>query len=742
MTEREDSEAADPARFSTPARRWGIAGMVLLAFGVRSLPFGDVFVNGRVLFTDPDAYYHMRRIIHGIVQGPFQLGFDPYLNYPNGAKAIWPPFMDGIIAIFMRPFYSPGREVVIERIVVWIPPLLGAATVYVLFRLAARHFDGRVAFAAASILSILSGHFWYSQIGFVDHHVAVSFFATLLLAETMILLRGPSEAAGSFFFRVRGARVGLVCAAILLVWPGGILYVALVEVGLFVCICIETTDEDARRWLTAAGVLNGLAFAIVFPLSAFNDWPQWGPYSAAVLSRFQPWVFAAGAALTLLCRFAWSGGTLERNFAPRLRMVSYMALALIVASGALIPDLRIAFLESWEWLGREESFQAMVGESLPIFHLRGEFTTQVVELRLSRFVYLAPLALVALFVDSRRRGRERDIVFYIAWTVALMGMTLLQKRFFNTFSVSLALLFGWTCVVVWDWILRRVGEARLSRLALGGLASVAVFWLLFPTWPAYGRHAMSIASRLQGGPSIYENWMRTTLAQRYTGEWIRRNTPVTSGLYDSAAEPEYGVLARWGDGHLLKYVAQRPTVVGNFGDDLGREFFTRARDFYSAEPRDAAALLESLGVRYVVTRTRFEGPTLARRLHVQDGGGLGRFRLVYESPTIGLNIISPYKVFEFVEGARVVGSAVPGQNIEALVGLTTNLGRSFDFKATAIADESGRYVLPLPYSNRGAPESTRPDSLYRIASGGRVEVLSVAEEDVVSGREIRGPSFD
>ena len=41
---------------------------------------------------------------------------------------------------------------------------------------------------------------------------------------------------------------------------------------------------------------------------------------------------------------------------------------------------------------------------------------------------------------------------------------------------------------------------------------------------------------------------------------------------DAAIAHEYGVMAHWTDGHVIEYVAQRPTIVTNFGDDLGESY--------------------------------------------------------------------------------------------------------------------------------------------------------------------------
>jgi len=58
------------------------------------------------------------------------LDFDPCVSFPFGAHPVWPPFLDWTIAALARPFVGDAASV--ERLIVWLPPLLGAATVVVI----------------------------------------------------------------------------------------------------------------------------------------------------------------------------------------------------------------------------------------------------------------------------------------------------------------------------------------------------------------------------------------------------------------------------------------------------------------------------------------------------------------------------------------------------------------------------------------------------------------------------------
>ena len=68
-----------------------------IAFAIRALPYHYVFAKGRVFFIDNDAYYHLRRIVYAVERFPDILVRDPYLGFPESARAIWPPYLDGAI---------------------------------------------------------------------------------------------------------------------------------------------------------------------------------------------------------------------------------------------------------------------------------------------------------------------------------------------------------------------------------------------------------------------------------------------------------------------------------------------------------------------------------------------------------------------------------------------------------------------------------------------------------------------
>jgi dolichyl-diphosphooligosaccharide--protein glycosyltransferase len=113
--------------------------LFLLAVVIRGLPYNGVFIAGGVQFFGNDAYYHMRRALYSLEHFPAVLDFDHYINFPIGARPIWTPFFDSFLALLLLPLR--GRPIhQLETVAVWVPPLLGGATVLALYWIAKRHF--------------------------------------------------------------------------------------------------------------------------------------------------------------------------------------------------------------------------------------------------------------------------------------------------------------------------------------------------------------------------------------------------------------------------------------------------------------------------------------------------------------------------------------------------------------------------------------------------------------------------
>ncbi|GEM_PF-428986 len=113
-----------------------------------------------------------------------------------------------------------------------------------------------------------------------------------------------------------------------------------------------------------------------------------------------------------------------------------------------------------------------------------------------------------------------------------------------------------------------------------------------------------------------------------------------------------------------------------------------------------------------------------------------------------LQPVSFVKVFEYVKGARIEGTAPKGSLIEVSTTITTNQGRTFTYSARTMANDSYEFIVP--YSTEGPVEGgTNFDvsvSPYTIRAGhfenetvvwDVEKEVRIHEEDVMEGRTVK-----
>lgn len=613
-------------------------GLFLAAFAVRIVSWPLVLQAGRVYFFGNDAYYHLRRIMYTAANFPATLAHDPYVNYPHGGEPIWAPLFDVAMAALVRVFVGLDSPHAVEVFAALMPPVLGAGGVVLLYWVARRFFGATVALWSAVLLAFLPAHYWYSQLGFVDHHVAVGLLSVVFIGTGMeVFSRLEQDRMPPWWLAVGlGALIGVA----FLTWPGCLAHVGILEILL---ACFVATRADPRAVARAAAFLavsHAVALACVAPFCVGRTWRVWGAFSPAVLTNFQPLLLAC---ITLFYAGLWGAlgpGGLGWSRGRIAVAGAAWGLAIAAAVALLFPELRQAAGDAWQWLARAETFQHQVGESSPLFLQRGRLSVGAAEMRLSRLIYAVPVVLVALAWSTVSKPNPWPRLFFLGWCAGLLVLTMLQRRFFNSFSVAMAVLVAWAGRDLMRWATSQARARDVPAAVAWGAGLVILVVALYPCRATYQHHVANITRLLRGETLVYPAILRRQMAMTDAADWVRENTAPTSGLQDPDGRPEYGLLAGWNFGHLLKYRAQRPTVVGNFGDDVGSENFERALGYYALEDEDEAiALARELGVRYVLVGReqgrRDDAETNPRsmytRLFVRNGAGLTRHRLVYET---------------------------------------------------------------------------------------------------------------
>jgi dolichyl-diphosphooligosaccharide--protein glycosyltransferase len=110
--------------------------------------------------------------------------------------------------------------------------------------------------------------------------------------------------------------------------------------------------------------------------------------------------------------------------------------------------------------------------------------------------------------------------------------------------------------------------------------------------------------------------------------------------------------------------------------------------------------------------------SMEARLHIFDGNGLKQYRMVHETwadqthevlykqiynlisqsniPTVDTGYV---KVFEYVKGAKLKGTALPNETIKISTTIFTGQNRTFEYSQSTTADFKGNYEFIVPYSS-------------------------------------------
>lgn len=749
----------------TRAKSWGAVGLFLglfaTAFLLRITTLGLVFVEGRVRFpAGSDELYHVRRIVYQVARFPELLDFDPYVSFPFGATPLWPPYLDWVIAALVRQIAAPADAVALEWAIAWIPPLLGAVTVALIGEIGRRHFSLLAGLVAGLLLAVMPAHHMHSQLGQVDHQVVLGLCTVLLLGGAMAwLAENGARRSGA-----RAAGVGLVIAGSLLVSPGALLQILPVQAALIVWVLAAAERADAVGRARSAALAHGSAAALLAPASLANrPLAGFGAHSPLVLSDFQPLWFGAGAASLVIAAQIWKRSDAWAGRAARVGSALALAGVGSAVAFALIPDLHSSLAYAAGWFTHEETFLSIVMELQPLLYPVGRFEPASALRSLTAALFVFPLAWLWL---AFRRGLDPHprTALLLVWSGAFFVLALAQERFANVFAPGLALTLGVAVQKLCAMAQRRL--PRGARLAVGAvLAALVVATLTLPVLD-YGRFFAATRHALTRGQApVPRNWRRKVVVDK-AARWLRDASPPTRGFLDANLRPEYGVLTNWGDGHLVRYRAERPTVQDNFGIFADRRAFDLARDYFESEDEEAAyrAAL-ALGARYTVATHHGSGQMLQRSRHsvgqrlwrrlgngAPEGSRVGspalaRHRLLWVGDLSGRarDVQRPapdrVAVFEIVPGSRIVGDATPGEHVRFELELRAGAGRVW-YRAGTRASLAGRYEIRLPYpTDTAVSTEVGARGAYQVRGEDRSAAFELPETDVRAGATRTGPDL-
>jgi dolichyl-phosphooligosaccharide-protein glycotransferase len=593
-----------------------------------ALPYNQVFVNSWVKLTGVDAYYYGRLVDNLASHFPNLTQFDPYYIFPGGVNTTTQPnffayLLGGIT--WLLGLGKPDQHLA-DVIMVYVPPVLAAFTVIAAF------FIGKVlknvwaGLLMAGLLAIMPGEFLNrSLLGYTDHHIAESLFATLIILFTMLAFN-ESEGMNPGSIKEKGwksvvkpgvycALAGVALAIYMLVWAGAALMLLLLFLFLAVQVII---DYSKGRSVYTTGALGSaiLLFGLIIYLPSARSYFT----SLAIVGAIVLVVIVTAIAAFMAWRHVKNG-----YFILTLAVAGLVGMGLLYlispATYALLFE-RLAGVFGWYP-------DTTVMEMQPLLLQHDGFTFAIAygNFTVGLFLGLAGLVLV---IYQEIKKPEPAKVLLIVWTLLILLSALAMRRFAYYLAVNIAVLSGY---FIW-WILGLVGfgrqplpaasvrpvartkAARIKENKAGQsnrgnpvfmaiVLMVSIFVLVYPNMgplPGGEKPSIDIASRPLFAPT--NAWFESL-------EWLRHNSPeplddanAYYGLYKNPGEPggyvypksAYGVLAWWDYGYWISRIGRRipysnPGTNGTMGE---------AKYFMARDEASAASVIKDVNIKYVI----------------------------------------------------------------------------------------------------------------------------------------------
>lgn len=492
----------------SPAFRWTLlwltGSIVLIAGALGSVSAS--YVDGQYLPSNPDAFYHARRILDAVMHGAPIADFDARMHAPEGSWLTWPWAYDALMARITSLFGPFADEAAANRVLMHIPVAAGPVMV-ALMVLIARQLALPFLLAVLAVIgtSLLPVTFMLFAVGNIDHH----YFELLMTLGTL--------SAGLWFFGSRGSVSAAVVLGLLLGLALGIhnglfiLQIPVVLALLWRWVRAEMLPARSQLWAFAAALLTG-TLAVGLPSEPLRQ----GFFEYYTLSWFHVYISACTAIVAVLVSY------------PHSRIMWGVLAAFVIAATVPIFSTMIHaghFLAGdLERLG--EVFEVASPFKLWLRH-GSKYSTGIYSWLL---LLAAPSLLFSVWLAWTTRDAARQ--FYAIAAAFTLALLLLQFRLG---------VFGIAAMVVTPLLAAKLAlEAWPGHRRAGLLTCLALFAAAIgPTYPAW-----------------QTKW---SLAASGSYEFVRSSFPIL----DSACARRPGiVLVPVDSGHWIRYHT-RCSVIAN-----------------------------------------------------------------------------------------------------------------------------------------------------------------------------------
>jgi len=653
--------------------------------------------------------------------------FDPWMNWPEGGLCHWAPGMDFLGGALVRASGAEAGTLSAAVLVSALPVLLGILAVWMVVKIAEEILGPRtpayVPFGCGAVMAMLPQAVATSRFGRVDHHI----FEVLCMGFLGLWVLRSADTRRGRSWELMG---GLVLFLGLATFAGSVVYAA-IAAGLLLALRLVGPRSGAAH-LIGSGA-PAFACAALATLALYGR-PVSEPFSYVFPSYLQP-------SLLMLAAFALWGASKAR-FTGALGATAVGVTALLVFEAPrqqLVGGLA-------DWLAHRDPWLAGIAEFQPLLNA-GLFSLDSwtnVEKYFGLFGILG-LPILGAGIGAISRISTRKALVFGAWTVALVGLTLLQNRFGRIASVNLALCAGFSIYAVAHRLNARTTDPSPPRQKAAAASFLFLILVLGCGSPAIRTQLLPAPPRPLAGVEEAAVFLRTATA-------------------DGSDAP--GVAAPWDFGHFLLWTAKRPVVATGFGTYLSPEGFAEARQVQLGSEAQATAWMQSRGLDHLVAGAA----TFTGRVSGGDAGpplianeeGLAvlnpRFTQVFPMavslvggsalPVVGAPHFKSLRpvfastatvpgagmpmpilwVYRRVPPRRLEGAGQPGERVFARIELTVR-GTPWPWAAVTTVGEDGRWSLDVPLSPGSVSGGIHTPDAFFVSIGARPPtLLSFAEE--------------
>jgi len=431
--------------------------IIAIVFGIAlclriCLPYDQVFSAEGIKFTSVDAYYHMRLIDNLVHNFPHLISIDPYLLFP-GTAAMGPTHLfDRLLAgiILMIGQGSPTQHT-INVVAVYFPAILGALTVIPVYFIGKELFNRWAGVISAFLIALMPGEFiGRSILGFTDYDVAGTLVTTATMLFMILAIKAARQRKLNFsHLRHRDRAViakpiiysvlaGIFLGIYLFTWPGALLFVLTIFLYFVIQFIIDHLKHHSTDYLCLIGVILFLVATVMF-----------APASG-------PGVASASLVIALIIPLLSSG--ISRLFTHRQIKPAYYPLTIVGLGAIGVAIFRVI----------SPSFFSSMIQTLGILVPKGDPVTTLemqpltAELAWNNFTtgfILGIIALVILiYLNLRKNNAERSLL--IVWSLAILVITLMQRRFAGYLAINIALLTGYLSTIIFFAIRQAIAYFR------------------------------------------------------------------------------------------------------------------------------------------------------------------------------------------------------------------------------------------------------------------------------------------